>query len=1166
MVQNLFQDVIRVSLTTSAVITVLLLLFPLIHKNYTTKWRYFVWLILAVRLLIPFSPSFPQAPIEITPVSQNIEFKVPVQKSADSAPYVSQKVVQQAEKPLAASSESSSPASRTVTLNEILSMVWVLGIALFMIYHFIGYFIFKESILRFSKPIEDKHTVALWLEIKKEMKISHNIRMMVCKKAQSPMMTGFFKPLLLLPDLDYSDADLKVILKHELIHYRSRDIWYKLLMVCANAVHWFNPLVYLMTAASNRDIEMACDSELIKDSDSVFRKQYSETILSAIHNGDQRQMAFSTHFYGGKKIMKERFANIFDMNEKRKGIFALCAIIIVIGIAGASVAYGVDGSKAGKAIDNIALLNAGNSYELIDGKFVISYGAERFAVVPLTPDTDDQAAYFEDKAVYISDEVTAVAYGGHNNNYSGEVPPVSILISGDKGQTWSTYTVTDTTIDYETKYIGFTSKDDGWLLLAGGVAMGRQNNRIFQTSDGGKSWHEIGNTSDTYARVATGAGFADKSIGFVSFRYDSDINPIVYRTQNKGKTWTKCSLEIPDTFKGITTYAAALSPVFNGANGVLPVTFRNSGFDSSGNPVDVTVRYETSDYGKTWTFNEKYNLALIWADAWSTRDGRARYQIMDSKMQSDFRSQQEKVNGDSNSFATRWSSPWVVKYDVTLEGDQAVVTYWYMDSTASTYKGVERLSFGNESGRVVVTDSKTEVDMEEYVDTSGWESVDTGLYTFSIPGAWDAQAFTDGTVSFTFAPSGEKLGTLSTLGYDSSLPLSQFEGNHAETLSSKTLEGYKYPATKVIIRRTQPAAANDDSYVDETHIYLIPQNSKYAYDLYFDSALVNQKSDEVAKSIVINTNRVQIQHNANQWAEAVKNRDGKAQYNLMSQDLQKRVHNDFQERNWVTGQSSPWVDGFTVKPGDNTATVTYTYMTSDGFAGYYLQTLTFSKGNGQYMISNFTDPRQANGQNQGTVIAYLDDGSTWLSADNLYEGMFSDMTLSIDGKTKRFPWKTYGEPAFLPELSYADVDGDGQNELIVILCESEGTGHLVEEIHVLNPEDFSEITVQSPLVALENRVVSKIDESGVKITIDNQSALVFPEKEITAKVAEKERWFGNLATGSIVDYSMQGNDVVVRVAAQISPAGFLGDFNLTYEYKDNQLKVSGISFSAGYEK
>jgi hypothetical protein len=734
-----------------------------------------------------------------------------------------------------------------------------------------------------------------------------------------------------------------------------------------------------------------------------------------------------------------------------------------------------------------------------------------------------------------------------------------VLISNNEGQTWSNYSVADTKADDDTqKYVGFTTKNDGWLLLAGDVAMGHQENRIFQTSDGGKTWTEIGNTNQVYPRVVTGAGFANKNIGFVSFRYDVDPNPVVYRTKDKGKTWTQCTLEIPDSFKSIATYATALSPVFDGANGVLPVTFRNN--DAAGGTVDVTVQYITSDYGKTWTFNEKYNLALIWADAWKTRDGKGRYEIMSSQMQADFRAQQELQSGKLI-FVIRWSSPWVVSYDVALDGEQAVVTYWYTDSIPITYKGVERLTFGEENGRTVVTGCKTEIEMEAYTDTSDWKAVDTGLYTFSIPPEWEATAFSDGSVSF--AKSGEALGSLKRMSYDSSLPLTQFEGNPAQTLNrEETLDGCKYPATKVWIRRTQSSAvtANDVFYVYKLHIYLIPENSKFAYDLFLDSPLVNQEPDEIAKSMVINTNRVQIQDLANQWGEAVQNRDGKAQYDLMSSELQKRVYEDYQNRNWVTGQSSPWVDGYTVKPGDNTAVVTYTYMTSTGFAGYYLQTLSFVTENGQLTISDYTEPKQANGQSGGMVLAYLNDGKTWLSAANLYEGMFSDMTLSIDGKTKRFPWKTYGEPAFLPELSYADADGDGRNELIVILCESEGTGTLVEEIHVLNPENFSEITVQSPLAALENRVVSKIDENDVQITIDNQNALVFPEKEITAKVAEKKSWFDNLATGSIIDYSMQGNSVAVKVSAQLSPAGFLGDFNLTYEYKDNQLKVSGVSF------
>ena len=1151
MLQRIFSDIIEVALITSGVIAILLLLLPFLRRHYTARWRSWVWLLVAVRLLIPFNPSLPQAPIQLAAPAQHVTVNVPARETTVLPPQMGNPVSSPVATPV--------PVTRaTVPLTTILSLVWILGIAAFLLYHFMGYFLFRRAVRRFSRPVEDERTLAIWNAVRREMHVVRPIQLLSCKKVQSPMMTGFFHPVLLLPDTDYSDTGLHMILKHELVHYKRGDIWYKLLMICANAVHWFNPLVYLMVTASNQDLEMSCDSAVIQDADTASRKQYSETILAAVRKGKMRQTAFSTYFDGGKKTMKERLVNIFDVNRRRKGLLALCAIIIVVGITGALVAYDVSDQSEQKAIDNVALLKAGNSYYLEIGKFIISYGIRKSAVVSLAPDTNDQAAYFEDKAVYISDEVTAVAYDGDTGSV-GTASPVTVLISNNEGQTWSNYSVADTKADDDTqKYVGFTTKNDGWLLLAGSVAMGHQENRIFQTSDGGKTWTEIGNTNQVYPHVVTGAGFANKNIGFVSFRYDVDPNPVVYRTKDKGKTWTQCTLEIPDSFKSIATYATALSPVFNGAKGTLPVTFRNN--DAAGGTADVTVQYITSDYGKTWTFNEKYNLALIWADAWKTRDGKGRYEIMSKQMQTDFQAQQGFQSGKLI-FAIRGSSPWVVSYDVAMDGDQAVITYWYADSGLETYKGVERLTFGEENGRTVVTGCKTEIDMEAYADTSDWKSVDTGLYTFSIPPEWEATAFSDGSVSFT--KSDEKLGSLTRMSYDSSLPLTQFEGSPAQTLiREETLDGCKYPATKVLTRRTQPSAVavNDVSYVYELHTYLIPENSKFAYDLFL---LVNQepdKADEIAKSMVINTNRVQIQDLANQWGEAVQNRDGKAQYDLMSPELQKRVYESYQERNWVTGQSSPWVDGYTVKPGDNTAVVTYTYMTSTGFAGYYLQTLSFVTENGQLTISDYTEPKQANGQSGGTVLAYLDDGKTWLSAAMLHEGMFSDMTLSIDGKTKRFPWKTYGEPAFLPELSHADVDGDGRNELIVILCESEGTGALVEEIHVLNPEDFSEITVQSPLVALENRVVSKIDENDVQITIDNQNALVFSEKEITAKVAEKKSWFANLATGSVIDYSMQGNNVIVRVAAQLSPAGFLGDFNLTYEYKDNQLKVSGVSF------
>lgn len=106
-------------------------------QKYTAKWRYWVWLVLAVRLLVPFSPSLPRTPIEITPPSQNIVLSVPMQ-NAIALPLTDHTAVAQA-------------AVRTMTLNEILSIVWVLGIAVFLLYHLAGYFYSKDPSCVFQR-------------------------------------------------------------------------------------------------------------------------------------------------------------------------------------------------------------------------------------------------------------------------------------------------------------------------------------------------------------------------------------------------------------------------------------------------------------------------------------------------------------------------------------------------------------------------------------------------------------------------------------------------------------------------------------------------------------------------------------------------------------------------------------------------------------------------------------------------------------------------------------------------------------------------------------------------------------------------------------------------------------------------------------------------------
>lgn len=72
------------------------------------------------------------------------------------------------------------------------------------------------------------------------------------------------------------------ILRHELTHFRRRDIGYKLLLLCAALVHWFNPLVWIMLRAAEGDMERACDDDVVKGLSREQRGRYGQTIVDAL--------------------------------------------------------------------------------------------------------------------------------------------------------------------------------------------------------------------------------------------------------------------------------------------------------------------------------------------------------------------------------------------------------------------------------------------------------------------------------------------------------------------------------------------------------------------------------------------------------------------------------------------------------------------------------------------------------------------------------------------------------------------------------------------------------------------------------------------------------------------------------------------------------------------
>lgn len=330
--EKIFLTLLEISAASAAVILFITLLSSLINRNFTAKWKYWFWMVLAVRLLIPFNFSFESAPARVEVNIPTAPITLPAAPVAPTPP------IQPAE-PMPVPIQPTQSAAPVLTTVQLLILVWLVGMIVFLLWQAVSYLRFRRQVIRWGLPVPKGDMICTVLQqAEAELKIDGDSHVLICKEVSSPMMIGFFRPLLILPHGEYNAQDLSYILRHELTHYKRRDIWYKALMLIACAVHWFNPAVWLMVREASRDLEISCDAAVMRDADMEERRQYSETILACIHRELRVKTALSTHFYGGKKTLKERFANILSTKKRRTGAIAFAVVLLCGGIVGGLVA------------------------------------------------------------------------------------------------------------------------------------------------------------------------------------------------------------------------------------------------------------------------------------------------------------------------------------------------------------------------------------------------------------------------------------------------------------------------------------------------------------------------------------------------------------------------------------------------------------------------------------------------------------------------------------------------------------------------------------------------------------------------------------------------------------------------------------------------------------
>ena len=147
-----------------------------------------------------------------------------------------------------------------------------------------------------------------------------------------PGVVGWRRPLLLLPQgiaQRLAPAEMNAILAHELCHVRRRDNLLALIHMIVEAIFWFHPLVWWISARLIEERECACDEDVISRGNAP--DLYAEAIVKVCKWSTESPLACVAGVTGGN--LKRRIEQIMDARDVPGLSFAKKTALTIAGAA-----------------------------------------------------------------------------------------------------------------------------------------------------------------------------------------------------------------------------------------------------------------------------------------------------------------------------------------------------------------------------------------------------------------------------------------------------------------------------------------------------------------------------------------------------------------------------------------------------------------------------------------------------------------------------------------------------------------------------------------------------------------------------------------------------------------------------------------------------------------
>ncbi|MFF2343930.1 M56 family metallopeptidase [Bacillus mycoides] len=348
-----FDWVIETSIMASILVGLILCVKILLRNKLTPRWQYLLWMILIIRLLLPWSPdssysiysilsnsngtpdTFYQEPVAVSSTKERTDIgdtKIVTKEdnyaSDLTQPAESKKQTHSNKKP-----QDDTFSFYTIALYIWLAGVIILGLATIIMNRRLLLYIKKQPV------ITDERIVKIFESCNKSMSVQQDIPLHLAGKIASPTVFGFFRPRILLSSAHMKvldDQQLRYIFYHELAHIKRKDVGVNWLMHGLLILNWFNPILWYAYSCMREDQELACDAFALTFIDSEEQLAYGHTIITLLeHYSSYYQIPSLANLSRSKRTLKRRILMIkkFKKNSYRWSALGVVAIIAVSSVS-----------------------------------------------------------------------------------------------------------------------------------------------------------------------------------------------------------------------------------------------------------------------------------------------------------------------------------------------------------------------------------------------------------------------------------------------------------------------------------------------------------------------------------------------------------------------------------------------------------------------------------------------------------------------------------------------------------------------------------------------------------------------------------------------------------------------------------------------------------------